>query len=411
MRRVAVTGIGVLSPIGNSAVEIFKNACAGKSGIGLLEAPFSHRLISPLAATVKFDAQAHFEPPKLRMLDRVSQFALIAAKHALIDSNVDLATIDRNRAGVFMGTGMGGSISNDDGYLSLYHDKSDRIKPFTILMGMHNAASAWISIEYGFLGPNITYSTACSSSSVAIGEAWLRVANSSLEIALTGGSEAPLSLGSLKAWEALNTLATIDQNEPSASCKPFAKNRSGMVLGEGAVMFVLEPLEVAIKRSANIYGEVIGYGNTTDATHITRPSVEGQANAMRAALKSASILASNIDAINAHGTGTLLNDAIETAAIKSVLGHQAYDVPISATKAIHGHLLGAAGALECALSLLAMQKNIALPTPHLQARDEVCDLDYVPNHVRQLIKVGTMLSNSFAFGGTNVSLVLRKFMH
>lgn len=408
MRRVAVTGIGVLSPIGHTTFEVIENACNGRSGVGLLQTPFSHRLLSPLAATVKFNAQDHFDPPKLRMLDRVSQFALVAAKQALIDSGIDTTTIDRDRAGVFMGTAMGGSLSNDDGYKTLYGDKSDRIKPFTVLLGMHNAPATWIGIEYGLLGPNITYSTACSSSSVAIGEAWLRISSGSQEFALAGGSEAPLSFGSLKAWEALNTLAAVDPDEPSASCRPFAKNRSGMVIGEGAVMLVLEPLDDAVKRSAKIYGEVIGYGNTTDAGHITRPSVEGQANAMRAALKSASINTLGINAINAHGTGTQLNDAIETAAIKSVFGSQAFNIPISATKAIHGHLLGAAGALECALSLLAMQHNVALPTVHLHVRDADCDLDYVPNSVRHLDIIDTMLSNSFAFGGTNVTLVLRK---
>ena len=253
------------------------------------------------------------------------------------------------------------------------------------------------------------YSTACSSSAVAIGEAWLRVANGSLDLALAGGTEAPLSFGSLKAWEALSTLAIIDENEPSASCRPFAKNRSGMVLGEGAAMLVMEPLDYAIERGAHIHGEVLGYGVSTDSGHITRPSVEGQAASMRAALASASLSALEIDVINAHGTGTQINDAIETAAIKTVFGNRAYSIPISATKAIHGHLLGATGALECVLSFLAMQKSVALPTMHLQIHDVDCDLDYVPNIVREHVQVRTMLSNSFAFGGTNVTLVLRAY--
>ena len=302
---------------------------------------------------------------------------------------------------------MGGSISNDEGYKLLYGDKSDRIKPFTVLMGMHNAPAAWIGIEHEFCGPNLTYSTACSSSAVAIGEAWLRIASGGLDIALAGGTEAPLSFGSLKAWEALNTLAAIDTNESSASCRPFSKNRSGMVLGEGATMLLLEPWEKATARGAFIHGEILGYGISTDASHITRPSIEGQAASICAALQSAALDPLEIDAINAHGTGTQINDAVETAAIKAVFGDRAFNIPISATKAIHGHLLGGAGALECVLSLLAMQHGVALPTMHLQIPDAECDLDYVPNSVREGVEIRTMLSNSFAFGGTNAVLVLR----
>ena len=228
-----------------------------------------------------------------------------------------------------------------------------------------------------------------------------------LDIAIAGHAEAPLSNGSLKAWEALHTLATIDADDASTSCKPFSKNRSGMVLGEGSVMLVLEPLDHAKTRGARVHGEILGYGASNDAGHITRPSVEGQAAAMQVALRSAGIEASAIDAINAHGTGTQANDTTETAAIKAVFGRRAYDIPISATKALHGHLLGATGALECALSLLAMQHGVALPTMHLQMPDPACDLDYVPNAARHDVAAHTMLSNSFAFGGTNAVLVLR----
>ena len=205
MRRVAVTGIGVVSPIGNSAEEVYRNAHAGRSGIHVLDAPFSDRLVAPLAATARFDGADYFEPPKLRMLDRVSQFALVAANQALADSCCDLGQVDRSRAGVFVGTGMGGAHTSDDAYKTLYGDGSDRIKPFTVLMGMHNAPAAWIGIEHELRGPNLTYSTACSSSAVAIGEAWLRLAGGGLDIAIAGGAEAPLSFGSLKAWEALHT--------------------------------------------------------------------------------------------------------------------------------------------------------------------------------------------------------------
>jgi 3-oxoacyl-(acyl-carrier-protein) synthase len=407
VRRVAVTGLGVVSPLGNSAAEAFANAREGRSGVHRLDAPFAHRLVGPLVASARFDGADHFEPPKLRMLDRVSQFALFAAKQAVSEARIDFSQNDRRRAGVFVGTGMGGSSSSDDGYRTLYGDQSDRIKPFTVLMGMHNAPAAWIGIEHDLRGPNLTFSTACSSSAVAIGEAWLRIAGGDLDIALAGGAEAPLSFGSLKAWEALHTLATVDANEPSASCKPFAKNRSGMVLGEGAAMLLLEPWEHAVARGAPVQGEIIGYGLSNDASHITRPSVEGQVAAIDAALAAAALEPGAIDGINAHGTGTPANDRVESAAIKAVFGERAYGIPISATKALHGHLLGAAGALECVLSLLSMQHSVALPTMHLRTPDPECDLDYVPCAARESVVARTMLSSSFAFGGANAVLVLR----
>ena len=405
--RVAVTGIGIVSPLGNDPAEVLANACAGRSGIHRLEAPFAQRLTGALVASSQFDGAKHFEPPRLRMLDRVSQFACFAAREALVESKIDLAQADRSRVGVFLGTGMGGAQSSDEGYRSLYEARSDRVKPFTVLMGMHNAPAAWIGIEHDLRGPNFTYSTACSSSAVAIGEAALRIARGDLDMALAGGAEAPLAFGSLKAWEALHTLATVDAENAAASCKPFALDRSGMVLGEGAAMIVLEAWERAVARGATILGEIAGYGFANDAGHITRPSVEGQAAAIEAALLAAAIDPSAIDAINAHGTGTQANDGVETGAIKAVFGARAARIPISATKAMHGHLLGAAGALECALSLLAMRRQVALPTMHLESPDPECDLDYVPNRVREGVVARTMISNSFAFGGANAVLVLR----
>ena len=406
MRRVAVTGMGVVSPLGNSAQTAFEAARDGRSGIGLIDTPFSQRLVAPIAATAQFDGAAFFEPLKLRMLDRVSQFAVVAAKQALAAAEMDWAQVDRSRIGVFVGTGMGGTLSNDDGYKTLYAEGSDRIKPFTVLAGMHNAPAAWIGLEHGLTGPNLTYSTACSSSAVALGEAWLRVASGAVDMAVAGGAEAPLSFGSMKAWEALHTLAAVDIDAPATSCKPFSRNRTGMVLGEGAALLVLEDWDRAVARGATIQGELLGYGLTTDASHITRPSVAGQAAAMSAALRSAGLDLTAVDAINAHGTGTLANDAVETAAIKAVFGARAYQIPISATKALHGHLLGATGALECVLSLVAMQQQVVLPTLHLQLPDPECNLDYVPNAARHQVAVRTMLSNSFAFGGTNAVLVL-----
>jgi 3-oxoacyl-(acyl-carrier-protein) synthase len=408
MRRVAVTGIGLVSPLGQTPAEAFARACAGQSGVRqLIDDPFAHRLGAALAATAAFQDDTPRDPTQARMLDRFSQFAVYAAQQAVDASTGALQGLAPERGGVFMGTGMGGTLSMDSGYQTLYGEGSDRIKPFTVLQGMHNAAAAWIGIDHGLRGPNLTYSTACSSSAVAIGEAWLRVASGQLEVALAGGSEAPLSLGSLMAWEALHTVATPDPDDPATSCKPFSKNRSGMVLGEGAAVLLLEPWERACARGANIQGEVLGCGLSNEATHITRPSAEGQAAALRAALHSAGIGADEVDAINAHGTGTQANDAAETAAIRAVFGPRADRLPVSATKALHGHLLGAAGALEAALALLALHDRVALPTCHLQEPDPACDLDYVANTARPGFNGRTVLSNSFAFGGSNAVLVLR----
>ena len=407
MRRVAVSGIGVVSPLGNSAVDVLRRARAGGSAVHRLDIPFATRLSAPLAATAAFDAAENEALVPARLLDRFSQMALLAAQQAVADSHLALRNLQGHQGGVFFGTGMGGTLTMDAGYQVLYEQGSERIKPFTILMGMHNAAAAWIGMQHNLQGPNLTYSTACSSSAVALGEAWLRVASGQLEVALAGGAEAPLSNGSLKAWQALHTLATLDEHEPAASCRPFSKNRSGMVLGEGAAMLLLEPFERALARGAHIHGEIIGYGLSNDASHITRPSVQGQVAAMRAALASAAIEAQQVDAINAHGTGTQANDSTETAAIRALFGKHADRLMVSATKAVHGHLLGAAGALECVLSLLAMQQRVALPTMHWQEPDPDCDLDIVPNQAREGVAIQTMLSNSFAFGGTNAVLALR----
>ena len=406
MRRVAVTGLGVVSPQGNGAAALWAGAVAGRSAVGLLQTPFAQRLRAPLAARCHFDGAEHFDPPHLRQLDRISQMALVASRQALADATGAPAPLDRSRTGVFIGTGMGGTLSMDEGYQTLYADGSERIKPFTVLLGMHNAPAAWVAIEHGFQGPNLTYSSACSSSAVAIGEAWRHVASGDLDLALAGGTEAPLSFGSLKAWEALHTLAQVDAKDPATSCKPFSKDRSGMVLGEGAAMLRLEPWDQARARGAPLLGEILGCGLSNEASHITRPSAVGQAAAMRAALRSAGLGPEAIDAINAHGTGTQANDVAETAAIKMVFGARAVAIPVSATKAMHGHLLGAAGALECVLSLLAMQHAVALPTLHRHLPDPDCDLDCVPHQARSGMAARTMLSNSFAFGGSNAVLVL-----
>ena len=406
MRRVAVTGLGVVSPLGNDVEAFFDSLVRGRSGVRRLEGRFPERMICRVGAPVSFDGAAHFPNAKLRMLDRVSQFALAAASQCLRDSRLEVASVDRSRAGVFVGTGMGGAESADDGYFTLYGEKSDRLKPFTVLLAMANAPASWIGLEHGLTGPNLTFSTACSSSTVAIGEAARRIATGEVDVAIAGGAEACLNFGTIKAWEALKTLATEDPDDPSASCKPFAKNRTGLVLGEGAAMLVLESADLAAARGARSYGEVAGYGLTTDAGHITRPSVEGQASAMRKALESAGLDPAEIGYINAHGTGTQANDPVETAAIKQVFGEHAYRVPVSSTKSMHGHLLGAAGALEFVAALLAMDRGVIPPTINLKVPDPECDLDYVPE--ARTGDFRAVASNSFAFGGTNAVLIGRR---
>jgi beta-ketoacyl-acyl-carrier-protein synthase II len=405
MKRVAITGMGVISPLGNDIESFFSNLQSGRSAVERLSGPAFERLASPIGARVSFDGAAHFPGPKLRMLDRASQFALVAAGQALQHAGLELEKADKSRCGVSFGIGMGGSNTTDDFFRALYADNSDRVVPFTVLMGMSNAAGSWIGLDYGLSGPNLTYSTACSSSTVAIGEAWRRIQEGSADVMFSGGTEAPLTFGMLKAWEALRTLAPEDPQDAATSCKPFSKNRSGLVLGEGAAVVILEEWEHAVGRGATIHAELVGYGLSTDCAHITRPSLEGQAQAMQAALQSCGLRASAVGYINAHGTGTQANDAVETAAIKQVFGEQAYRIPVSSTKSMHGHLLGGAGALEFVATVLAMEKGAIPPTANLHETDPECDLDYVPNSARAGVPIKAAMSNSFAFGGTNAVLV------
>jgi 3-oxoacyl-[acyl-carrier-protein] synthase II len=405
-RRVAVTGLGVVAPLGNSVEEFWNSLLAGRSGVHRLPPSISQGLRSPIGATAAFDGKNHFEPPRLRLLDRVSQLALVAARQAIVDSRLDLAAEPRERCGVFVGTGMGGAETTEEGYHTLYAERSERIKPYSVLNAMANAPAAWIGIDYGLFGPMLTYSTACSSGAVALGEAARRIKHGEVDVMLAGGAEAPLVVGVLRAWDAMRTLANEDAHDPSASCRPFAATRTGLVLGEGAAFAVLEDWDHARARGANVHAELAGYGLTSDVVHITRPTVEGQAKAMQAALCSANLPAQAVDYINAHGTATLQNDAVETAAIKAVFGERAYAIPVSSTKSMHGHLLGAAGALEFVIAVMSLTRQMVPPTMHLDTPDAACDLDYVSGQAR-VAHVQAAMSNSFAFGGTNAVLIAR----
>jgi beta-ketoacyl-acyl-carrier-protein synthase II len=406
VRRVAVTGLGVLSPIGNDPSTFFANLMAGKSGIKKMETDFVDSLDCKIAAYINdYEPLDHFVKNKAATMDRVTQFAVSASQQAINDAGLNLETEDLERFGVYLGTGMGGAASIEEGYVRLYKEQARRLKPFTVLMAMNNAASAQVALDFGITGPDLTFCTACSSSSVAIGEAVRQIRHGYTDVMLAGGSEALLTFGTIKAWEALRTLADEDEVNPSASCKPFSGNRSGLVLGEGAGMVILEDMDRAIARGAKIYAEVIGYGSSNDSTHITQPSVEGQSRAMRKALAEANISADQLDYINAHGTGTKLNDITETNAIKQVCGNK---IPVSSTKSMHGHLMGAAGAVEFVACMMAIQEQALPPTAHLLEPDPECDLDYVPNIGRKNVKVDTIMSNSFAFGGTSGVLIARK---
>ena len=408
MRRVAVTGIGLIAPLGSNATDFFGNLMAGKSGIGRMSSDFSEHLSVKIAAEAAFDPSEYFSKKQMTALDRASQLAVAAASRAWGDSGLAPGDEGKERAGVYIGTGMGGARTLDDVVFQLYKKDAARVSPLSITKIMSNAPASHISMQHGLSGPCLTFSTACSSSAVAIGEAYRLIKSGFADVILAGGTESLLTYVSFKCWESLGVLAPEDADDPSASCRPFSKDRTGLVLGEGAAVIVLEEMEGAKKRGVKIYGEVIGYGSTADAYHITGPSVTGQARAMWTALEEARIGIDAIDYINAHGTATVVNDIVETQAIKKVFGERAYRIPVSSTKSMHGHLMGAAGAVEFIISLLSMEHGAVPPTAHLRVCDPECDLDYVANCCRTGVKVGTVMSNSFAFGGTNAVLVGRK---
>ena len=400
-RRVVITGLGIVSPVGNSTREFFANLIAGRSGIRSIEIP------ATVAGVIDFDATAHFTKTQLTGLDRFSQFALVAAQEALDESGLRKEDLGAVRAGVYIGSGIGGANALESGYLAFLDPASGRIPPLTVISTMTNAAAAHISMRYEIRGPSLTYSVACASSAVAIGEAYRAIRDDYLDIAIAGGAEAMLTPTIVSAWVAMKVLATPDI-EPSRSCKPFSKDRTGLVLGEGAGVVVLEALESVAKRRGAIRAEMAGYGISSDAVHITKPLFEGQAAAIGFALADARLAASDIDYINAHGTATQVGDIAETKAIKEVFGARAYKIPVSSTKALHGHMMGAAGAVEFIAAILALESRSIPPTCHYTEPDPECNLDYVPNSPRHNVDIDAVMSNSFAFGGTNAVLVAKR---
>lgn len=409
-RRVVISGLGVVSPLGNDITTFFARLMAGQSGIKHLQLPFLDKLSTRIGAQITdFDASAHFSKMQLTGMERFSQFALVAAEQAVADAQLELTEAEQPRAGICMGSCMGGASTLEDGYTEVMQRDTPRVKPLSVLLSMNNAAASHISIKYGLQGPNVTYSTACSSSAIAIGEAYRQIKHGYCDVMLAGGSEAMLTLGAIKAWEALRTLASEDGHDAGASCKPFAKDRSGLVLGEGAAVLVLEDAERAVARGATIYAELVGYDCSSDASHITKPDANGQTRTIRRALQEAGLQASDIDYINAHGTATLAGDVQETLAIKQVFGAHAARLPVSSTKSMHGHLMGATGAVEFMVAVLALKHNAIPPTINLHHPDPECDLDYVPNQGRTGLDLNVVMSNSFAFGGSNAVLIAKRY--
>ncbi|HEY4363933.1 MAG TPA: beta-ketoacyl-[acyl-carrier-protein] synthase family protein [Bryobacteraceae bacterium] len=399
-RRVAVTGMGVVSPFGDTFGDFWTAMAAGTSGIRPMTSVPPGALRFPNAAEAAgFDALRHFEEKEAAMLDRFAQFAVVAAREAVQASGVKIAEGAGHRAAIVTGSCTGGQATEDENFRALYAG-NQRISPLTIPRVMGNAGASWISREMGITGPVYTVSTACSSSNHAIGQAFWMVRNGMVDLAVAGGSEAPFSLGFLKAWEAMRVVAPD-------TCRPFSKDRRGLILGEGAGMLVLEPLEAARARGAQVWGEIAGFGMSSDAHHLTQPLAEGAARAMRGALEDAGARPEAVGYINAHGTGTVANDATETAAIRAVFGAHADRLMVSSTKSMHGHALGAAGALEAAATLAALRGGVIPPTANYTEADPACDLDVVPNHHREA-ELEWAMSNTFAFGGLNAVLVFRR---
>jgi nodulation protein E len=401
-RRVAITGLGIISALGLDLAENWKALCEGRSGIGPLQVASIAGVevkVQNAAQVRGFDSLKHFQGGKDAQLDRFAQFSVVAAREAFRDSGIDPSPELRQRAAIVSGCSVGGQASIEAGFEDLWVERRGRVHPLTIPKTMANAGASHISMDLGLGGPVYTVSTACSSANHAIGQAFRLVRDGDADLAVAGGAEANFTLGMLKAWEAMRVIAPD-------TCRPFCKDRRGMILGEGGAMMILEPFEAAQARGARIYAEVCGMGMTSDAHHLTQPTVDGPARAMRAALREAGMAPEEVGYINAHGTGTAGNDPVETKAIHEVFGSHAKKLAVSSTKSMHGHALGAAGALEAIATIMALHHGVLPPTANFTVADPECDLDYIPNQSRA-VRVRAALSNSFAFGGLNAVVAFR----
>ena len=406
-RRVAVTGVGLVTPLGIGNKETWDAVCAGRSGVRRVTKfdPAEHK--TQIAAEVHgFDPELFMNPKEARKTDAFIQYAVASAKLALDDSGLEITEELSPLTGTIIGSGIGGMETYVNTVHLLDEKGPGRLSPFFITNIINNMAAGYVSIFFNAKGPNCCTTTACAASAHAIGYATMAIRNGEADVMFAGGTEAPiipLTFGGFNAMRALSTR----NDAPERASRPFDKERDGFIIGEGSGMLILEELEFAKKRGARIYAEIVGYGMSSDASHITAPSLDGPERCMLAALKNGGINLDEIEYINAHGTSTQLNDSNETNAIKKVFGQKAYKIPVSSTKSMTGHLLGAAGAVEAAFTVLALDRGILPPTINHEFPDPECDLDYVPNEARKA-DIKTALSNSFGFGGTNASLIFRK---
>jgi 3-oxoacyl-(acyl-carrier-protein) synthase len=416
LRKVLIKGIGMVTPLGLTRDETFSAALSARSAISAAPNPIIQLLPQALSAQVPGAFEAKLTNAQTR-LDRATQFAIIAANEAIQDAGFKANAQQKERTGIYVGIGMGGAQTIDALYTRFFEQLQRAatenrdptvMHPLAVPRMMANASAAWVSIEHGLRGPTYTYSVACSSSAVALGEAYRALRHGYIDTAIVIGTEAILTPGSFIVWNALRVMAKKRADSPEASCRPFDTDRTGFVLGEGAAALVLEAHgpEPTCQRAA--YAEMCGYGTTTDGLHITLPSVEGQTRAMQIAMEDAGLPAQAISYLNAHGTATDAGDVTETQSIKDAFGAHAHKLAISSTKAVHGHMIGAGGAVEFALSVLALDSGKIPPTANLDNPGDGCDLDYVPLTCRQAPDLQAVMSNSFAFGGTNVSLIARK---
>jgi 3-oxoacyl-[acyl-carrier-protein] synthase II len=411
--RVVVTGMGTVSPLGNDLATTWQGIVAGKSGVG----PITKFDVSDYKTTIaaeahQFRAEDHFPARDARRIDTFVQFAMVAAREALADARLDGSVFGNGlgeRTAVIIGSGIGGMSTVTEQNRVLFERGPSRVSPFLIPMILPESAASMVAIEHGLKGPNMAVTSACATGANAIGEAYRMIQYGMADVGVCGGSEAGVIEIALAGFGAMRAIS-VRNDEPERASRPFDRERDGFVIGEGAGILVLESLEHALARGATIHAEIVGYSSNDDAFHITAPDPDGAGATacMRLALASAGLRPEDIDYINAHGTSTALNDATETRAIKQALGEHAYNIPVSSTKSMTGHLLGAAGALEALLSIKALQTGIIPPTINLEHPDPECDLDYVPNQARHA-ELRTALSNSFGFGGHNVCLIFQRW--
>ena len=409
-RRVVITGLGAVTPLGLDVPTTWDNLVAGKSGVTPITSWDISRYDCRFAAQVKdFEPRKHFFNEKdSRRADRYSQLTMAAAKEAVKHAGLDPQQLDLDRVGVIVGSGIGGIIALGEQDQNLILKGPHRVSPFMIPMMITNMAAGLVSMEFGFMGPNFCVVTACATSNNCIGEAWRLIRDNEAEVILAGGSEAACSPLGMSGFGAMKALSTRN-DAPEKASRPFDRDRDGFVMGEGAGIVIVEELEHAKKRGATILAELTGYGLTADAYHMTSPSGLGAVKAMKNTLHRAGVAPEQVDYINAHGTSTPVGDVAETDAIKTVFGAHAKNIPVSSTKSMTGHLLGAAGAAELIFCIKAIETNLIPPTINLDNPDPACDLDYVPHKAREH-KVDVAMSNSFGFGGHNATLLVRRFV-